>query len=75
MIIRVILNSTMYSNYRATRICKMYGCDADYYYAIKCLMKNIPSKVIAICFIGTLLLFGHALRICERPIDKLNIKD
>lgn len=37
-IIRVLLNTTIYADTRAFRICRLYGCEAGYFYAGKCLM-------------------------------------
>lgn len=50
----------------------MYGVNASYVYTIRCLLKNSPGKFLAIIFFWIIIIFGHALRICERL---LNIKN
>ena len=44
----------------------MYGCPADWIFALKCIMKNSPGKLVFSLIIMTIFVFGHALRICER---------
>ena len=44
----------------------MFGCQADYFYALRCVMKNNPAKVFSVLLIFSLFYFAHALRICER---------
>lgn len=55
----------MYASTRATRICRMYGCESGYFYAAKCLMAETPLKSTTIMFIISLVMFGHMLRVCE----------
>lgn len=44
----------------------MFGCQADYFYALRCVMKNNPAKVFSVLLIFSLFYFAHVLRICER---------
>ena len=43
----------------------MYGCDAGYFYAAKCIMAEMPMKTVTILFVLLLFAYGHMLRICE----------
>ncbi len=45
---------------------KMYGCEANSTFALKCIMKNSPLYLVCALLIMTIIVFGHALRICER---------
>lgn len=45
---------------------KMYGCEANAIFALKCIMRNSPFYLVSILLVGTIFVFGHALRICER---------
>lgn len=38
LVVRIILNSSMYADTRANRICRLYGCEPGYFYAAKCYM-------------------------------------
>ena len=42
----------------------MYGCEADYLYAIKSLFKDHPNLLIITAFIISIFIFAFALRIC-----------
>lgn len=44
----------------------MFGFQADYFYALRCVMSNSPAKVFSVLLIFSLFYFAHALRICER---------
>ena len=73
ILFRVLLNTTDYTSTRATRICRMYGCNSGYLYAIKCLMNQTPLKTVTILFFVSILLGGQAIRICEEYIYHLHI--
>lgn len=58
ILFRVLLNTTDYASTRATRICRMYGCDPGYFYATKCLMSETPLKTVTILFLVSILIGG-----------------
>ena len=73
IILRVILTGTSYMSPRcknivivASRLCRMYGCEANYLYAIKCLFKDSPMMLIGIVFLCSIFIFALSLRIAER---------
>jgi hypothetical protein len=39
-VIRVPINFSFYTDPRAQRVCSIYGTDANYSFAIKCIMKD-----------------------------------
>ena len=44
----------------------MYGAEKGYLFAVKCLMKEVPTKVITMTLVATLFILAYALRVCER---------
>lgn len=70
----------MYTSfYLANRLCKMYGCRADYSYSLKCIFKDHPLKLICIFYIFSATVFAYLVYIAERKlvfseegIDKLS---
>jgi len=50
----------------------MYGCEANYLYAIKCLFKDTPMFLIGIVFICSILIFALSLRIAERDVQAIH---
>ena len=58
ILFRVLLNKTEYANTRATRICRMYGCEPGYFYAAKCLMSETPLRTVTILFLVSILVGG-----------------
>ncbi len=47
----------------ASRLCRMYGCESDYLYAVKCLFKDSPLSFVSVVFTGSILIFAICLRI------------
>lgn len=68
LIVRVLLNNTIYASTRAARICRMYGAEGGLFYAAKCLMQEKPLKTVSIMFALSVVVLGHGLRICEEPL-------
>lgn len=78
IIIRVILTYSKWISHRANRIwflfysfSKMYGCDPGNLFAVRCLMKTRPLTLPAILFLSSIFIFGHLIRTCERPFNRL----
>ncbi|KRX03768.1 hypothetical protein PPERSA_04276 [Pseudocohnilembus persalinus] len=69
IILRVILRNTIFLSPRAHRLTRMYGCQANYQFAIKCLFQDHPLLLITVVFFLSVVVFAFALRICERPIN------
>lgn len=57
--------------YLASRLCRMYGCESNYLYAIKCLFKDSPMLLIGIVFVSSILIFALSLRIAERDVTSI----
>lgn len=46
----------------------MYGCQVDYSYALKCLFKEHPLKLICIMYSLTALIFAYMIYLAERQL-------
>jgi hypothetical protein len=75
IILRTILLLTPYMNNRCTqhpisagRLCKMYGCRADYSYSIKCMFKDHPLKLICLFYLASAAVFAYLVYIAERQL-------
>lgn len=69
---RVLLVSTIWISNRSIRVCNMYGTEASYLFAIRCLMKTQSFKLVFTLLGLCLFFFGFALRICEAPLSRLS---
>lgn len=49
----------------------MYGCDSDSLFAIKCMMKTEPMRLVIGMMVFNIIIFGNAARICEAPLDRV----
>lgn len=63
IVVRVILLRTNYMSPRASRNCNMYGCRANYLFAVKCLFKDSPMTLMGIVFFVSVIVFALGLRI------------
>ena len=45
----------------------MYGCDASALFALKCMVKTYPMRIIISMLTMTMFIFANAVRICEAP--------
>eukprot|EP01017_Pseudomicrothorax_dubius_P019658 TRINITY_DN2158_c0_g1_i3.p1 TRINITY_DN2158_c0_g1~~TRINITY_DN2158_c0_g1_i3.p1 ORF type:complete len:275 (+),score=81.80 TRINITY_DN2158_c0_g1_i3:816-1640(+) len=50
----------------------MYAVKPNFMFVAKSMMKGYPFKVLTIALLGSIFLFAHALRLCERPINRLD---
>lgn len=67
-LLRTILSLSWYTEARAQRVCTIYGCDASYNFALKCMMKQNPWTVLSVMILVTLLMLSYQLRIFERKV-------
>lgn len=51
-------------------MCNIYGCDANYNFALKAMMKENPWKVLIVMIMVTLLMLSYQLRIFERKVPE-----
>jgi potassium intermediate/small conductance calcium-activated channel subfamily N protein 2 len=50
---------------------QMYGCEANTLFAIRSIMKVNPFTFNIVIMMGSILIFGQALRICEGPLVRV----
>jgi voltage-gated potassium channel len=46
----------------------MYGCRADYSYALKCLLKDHPFKLITLLYFTTASILAYLVYLAERQL-------
>ena len=68
----MILYLSLFCNQRSQRICRIHGCDANILFAIKCMMKQRPYRVLIYSLIITTLIFGYLLRIFESKLNEIS---
>jgi Ion channel. len=68
VIFRVALMNTYWYSNRAQRLCEMYDCDPGYFFAIKCIMREYPIRIVFLGLFLSLPIFGYWIRVSERPI-------
>ena len=56
---KLFLYHTIWMNPRSARICSMNGCDADTFFAFKCVNKTSPYATIIYSLIISTLIFGY----------------
>ena len=57
---------TPYMNNRANRLCKMYGCRADFSYSLKCMFKDHPLKLICLFYFISVAVLAFLIYLAER---------
>ena len=58
-VFRVALNNSFYTDPRAQRVCSIYGTDASYKFALKCIMRNDSWIILMMTMPVTLLCFSY----------------
>ena len=61
----LVIASPFYGN-RAHRTCQFYAVVPNYWFSVKCILKSHPYITISVSLLAVLLVFGEAIRICER---------
>lgn len=58
-----------YRSARAQRVCHINGSTAGTWYAVKCMMREEPIRVVCVLLLAGIGIFGFCLRIFERPLS------
>jgi hypothetical protein len=56
---RTLLGTSAYTEARAQRVCAIYGCDANYNFALKALIKENPYMVLGVSILVSLLMMSY----------------
>lgn len=69
-LIRASFNFSIYTDALSKKVCKAYGFDAGFRFAVKCKLLVDPEKTVCIMFISTVCIFAYLVRIFEIPYLK-----
>lgn len=69
-ILRSVLNYCLYTDAFSKKLCETYGFKNSFYFAIKCLLRIYPAKIILLNFALWTLLYAYLLRLFELPVLK-----
>ena len=67
LVFRLFKHYTKWSNEKAQMICQKHGCEASTLFACKAVLQERPYLVLTVCMSVSIVLFGFAARIFERP--------
>jgi hypothetical protein len=59
LLVTSILSLSVYTEPRSQRVCNIYGCDANFNFALKALMKESPKVVLGSALVTALLMFSY----------------
>ncbi len=65
IIIRSLVNITVYSSPRSSRLCHQNGIEHSLLYSVKCILSEEPLRAICIIFFILILIFGNGLKLSE----------
>ena len=57
---------------KANRLCKMYGCKANFSFSLKCMFKDNPLMLIGIFFTISSIIFAFQIYLVERRAAHLS---
>jgi hypothetical protein len=66
-IIRSTINYSIFTDHYANMLSKDLGVKNNVRFALKCILKFYHIKIVFLFFLGSVIIFGHALRVFERP--------
>lgn len=72
IIVRSLVNITIYSSPRSSRLCHQNGIEHNLLYTIKCILNEEPLGAISIIFIILILVFGNGLKLSEGVLALYN---
>lgn len=76
LVVRAASNYTPFENFVARRYCHRYNVKTNMKFAFKCLMKSYPIIIVMFVIgIPSLIIFGCMVRIFERPLMDINLKE
>lgn len=63
IVLRSLVNITIYSTPRSSRLCQQNGVEHSLLYSIKCILNEEPLKAIFVVFVITLIFLGVGLKL------------
>ena len=72
ILIRSLVNLTMYATPRAARLCNHNGIGHTFLYCIKCILRERPLHAISFVFIIMWITLGYSLKLSEGTLHRTN---
>lgn len=72
IVLRSLVNISIYSSPRSSRLCQQNGVDHNLLYSIKCILNEEPLRAIFVVFVITLLFLGVGLKLSEGVLVRNN---
>lgn len=72
IVLRSLVNVTIYSSPRSSRLCQQNGVDHNLLYSIKCILNEEPLRTIFVVFVITLIFLGAGLKLSEGVLIRNN---
>lgn len=66
---RTLMSMSKYTEARSQRVCTIYGCEANSYFALKAMMKENSWDVLGVSMLVSLLMMSYQLRLFERKVQ------
>jgi len=66
LILRLLPNLSIWTDIHSEDCCEMEGIEANYLFAVKCLLKEKPYQMLLVNFTLSILSFGLSVRAFER---------
>ena len=66
MLLRLISNLSKWTDINSEDSCEKEGFEADFYFALKSLLKEKPYQMLFINFSLSIIMFGFSVRSFER---------
>ena len=63
IILRSLVNITIYSSPRSSRLCQQNGVDHNLLYSIKCILNEEPLRAIFVVFLIAMMFLGVGLKL------------
>ena len=78
-LVKAFITNSVFASSSSYRMCSIYGIKNSDIFVVKCMMKEVPLKLISAVFLSGILFFGYALRIAEAPLylvdNTINLTD
>ncbi len=72
IVLRSLINISIYSSPRSSRLCQQNGVDHNLLYSIKCILNEEPLRAIFVVFVITLIFLGVGLKLSEGVLLRNN---
>jgi hypothetical protein len=75
LVIRLALTTSNYLTSRAHRLGVLNGTEVSFFFATKCLMKDIPLTAQFTSMVSSVCIYGFLLRVFEQPLKDVSGQD